>query len=80
MHSPRRRKDVWDEDQSLLNILSQPSSHRYVDLKVTELRITQQMKSAGATFELQCASLCDLSCRPTLPLASTISLCMDLTT
>ncbi|KAL0020347.1 hypothetical protein WJX79_000558 [Trebouxia sp. C0005] len=27
-HSPRSRKDVWDEDQSLLNILSQPSPHR----------------------------------------------------
>ena len=47
MHSPRRRKDVWDEDQSLLNILSQPSPHRYVNVKVTELR-TQ----AKATTEL----------------------------
>ncbi|DBA70737.1 TPA: hypothetical protein ACH3X2_011636 [Trebouxia sp. C0005] len=28
VHSPRSRKDVWDEDQSLLNILSQPSPHR----------------------------------------------------
>jgi len=34
MHSPRRRKDVWDEDQSLLNILSQSSPHRYVNVKV----------------------------------------------
>ena len=47
MHSPRRRKDVWDEDQSLLNILSQSSPHRYVNVMVTELRI-----QAKATFGL----------------------------
>lgn len=27
--SPRRRNDGWEEQQSLLNILSQPSPHRY---------------------------------------------------
>jgi len=47
MHLPRRRKDVWDEDQSLLNILSQPSPHRCVNLEVTELRI-----QAKATTEV----------------------------